>query len=481
MIEEVPGVGHRSRLSSKIVAKAQRASTPPARQALRGRDLHGPPNARRGFPNLTEPAQTITVTLLTGGSDRPYVFGLTTSLISREVHLDIIGSDELDYPVFHRARRVNFLKLRGSQRPDVSFAEKLARVSVYYSKLISYAATARPRIFHILWNNRFETFDRTLLMLFYRLLGKKIVLTAHNVNAGKRDSMDSRLNRLTLGIQYRLSDHIFVHTEKMKQELIQQFGVQGRMISVIPFGINNSVPNTSLTPRHAKQRLGVRESEKAILFFGRITPYKGLEYLIAAVRQLMARHEDYRLIIAGRPDRCDTYWSSIREAMREELQSGRVLLRAEFIPDEETEVYFKAADVVVLPYKNIYQSGVLFLGHSFGLPVLAADVGSLKDDIVEGKLGFVFRPEDPVDLAKTIERYFASDLYAKLDIRRPEIRDSATEQHSWDVVGEKTINVYASLLGISVRGKASHRDTSSASVDSNSPASKKASADLRAL
>ena len=60
---------------------------------------------------------------------------------------------------------------------------------------------------------------------------------------------------------------------------------------------------------------------------------------------------------------------------------GRVLLRADYIPDDETEIYFKAADVLVLPYRQIYQSGVLFLGYSFGLPVLAADVGSLKDEM----------------------------------------------------------------------------------------------------
>ena len=96
------------------------------------------------------------------------------------------------------------------------------------------------------------------------------------------------------------------------------------------------------------------------------------------------------MIIAGRPDNCERYWQTIREAIREDVQRGRVLLRADFIPDDETEVYFKAADVLVLPYRDIYQSGVLFLGHSFGLPVLAADVGSLKDEIVEGKTGFVF-------------------------------------------------------------------------------------------
>jgi len=124
-----------------------------------------------------------------------------------------------------------------------------------------------------------------------------------------------------------------------------------------------------------------------------------------------------------------------------------VLLRAEFIPDEETELYFKAADVLVLPYTHIYQSGILFLGYSFGLPVIASDVGSLREDIVEGKTGYVSKPKDPVDLARNIERYFASDLYANLNNRRQEIRNYATERHSWDVVGEVTREVYGRVLG----------------------------------
>ena len=148
--------------------------------------------------------------------------GLTRSAWQRRsspkgAALDLIGSDELDCPEFRGKPGVNFLNLRGNQRPDASFVRKVSRVSMYYAKLIRYAATAKPRIFHILWNNKFELFDRTLLMLYYRLLGKRIVLTAHNVNAGRRDSNDTRLNRLTLRIQYRLADHIFVHTEKMKQ------------------------------------------------------------------------------------------------------------------------------------------------------------------------------------------------------------------------------------------------------------------------
>lgn len=385
------------------------------------------------------------VTLLTGGADHPYAFGLANALISKGVRLDIIGNDELDGPAFRDTPGVSFFNLRGDQRPNASFLKKASRVLMYYMRLIRYSAVAKPRVFHILWNNKFETFDRTLLMLYYRWLGKKVALTVHNVNARRRDANDTALNRLTLKLQYRLADHIFVHTDKMKSELIEEFDVREH-VSVIPFGINNAVPRTNLSSTEAKRRLGLRQDERAILFFGNIAPYKGLEFAIAAVRKLSTAHGNYRLIIAGRPKNCPTYWASIREDIRKDVDAGRILLRADFIPDDETEVYFKASDVLVLPYRLIYQSGVLFLGQSFGLPVIASDVGSLKDDIVDGITGYVFKPEDSDSLASVLDRYFTSDLYASLDRRRAEIEEFANSRHSWDVVGDITLRVYAELL-----------------------------------
>jgi glycosyltransferase involved in cell wall biosynthesis len=244
----------------------------------------------------------------------------------------------------------------------------------------------------------------------------------------------------------------------MKRELLKVFGVKGPRVTVIPYGINNAVPNTNLTPPEAKRRLGFADGEKTILFFGRIRPSKGLEYLITAFRQISAHHDDYRLIIAGIPDNCDEYWRAVQNSILEDLRSGRILLKAEFIPDDQTELYFKAADVLVLPYRYIYQSGILFLGQSFGLPVLAADVGSLRDDIVEGTTGFVFSQEDPVALAMTLERYFASDLFRDLQNQREYIRNYAAERHSWDAVGQITMRVYAGLqrpLSVRENGEAS--------------------------
>jgi glycosyltransferase involved in cell wall biosynthesis len=395
-----------------------------------------------------ETNQRIAVSLLTGGSDKPYVFGLATELSSKGVLLDLIASDELDSSEFRGIPRMRFLKFRGDQNPHVSLWNKTARILSYYSKLIRYAATAKPKIFHILWNNKFLHFDRTLLTYYYKLLGKKVVLTVHNVNTERRDNKDSAFNRFTLRVQYRLADHLFVHTEKMKEELIDEFGAQAGRISVIPLGINNFAPQTNLTSAEAKRRLGIRTDEKAILFFGRITPYKGLEMLVEAFQKGLPSADTYRLMIAGRPEEATEagYWFPIREALRADVQKGRVLVRAEHIPDAETEVYFKAADVLVLPYRDIYQSGILFLGYSFGLPALAANVGSLKEEMVEGRTGFLFQPEDPADLAAAIEKYFASDLYRDLSRRRQEIQDYARRGHDWNIVGVTTLGVYEGLL-----------------------------------
>jgi len=412
----------------------------------------------------SEMPRKIAVALLTGGGDRPYAFGLATELIARGVSLDLIGSDDLDFPEFHKPG-VNFLNLRGDQDPKVSFLQKMSRVLAYYAGLIRYSATAKPRVFHILWNNKFEIFDRTLLMLYYKALGKKIVLTLHNVNKGKRDSNDWFLNRLTLKTQYRLADHIFVHTEQMRSDVIGEFSVRPDRVGVIPFGINNAVPNTSLSQAEARRKLGIRDGEKTILFFGNIAPYKGLQYLIAAFERFLSGRHDLRLIIAGWPKNCENYWRPIREAIQPYLRDGRIILKAEYVPDNETEIYFKAADVLALPYRYIYQSGVLFLGYSFGLPVLAADVGSLKQEIIEGETGFVFRSEDPSELAKCINCYFESDLYAGLSGRREKIKEFARQRHSWETAGEITMSTYARLLELPPHTELAKNSATTASVD----------------
>jgi D-inositol-3-phosphate glycosyltransferase len=402
---------------------------------------------RRNDAKADQPSTECNVALLTGGDDRPYALGMASALVGQGISIDFIGSDKLDAPELHRAPLITFLNLRGDQREDAPWRRKFVRVLAYYTRLAKYVIWSEPRIFHILWNNKVEHFDRTLLMLYYRLFGKRVILTAHNVNTRKRDGRDSWFNRLSLSIQYRLCHHILVHTAAMKDELVADFGIASPRVSVIPFGINNTSPTSALARREARDRIGLGRCEKTLLFFGQIAPYKGLEYLTAAMSELAKVDKDLRLVIAGRvKPGYASYWNAIQSEISQAGLEKCIIQHVRFIPEAEVEIYFKAADVLVVPYVEIFQSGVPFLSYSFGLPVIATDVGSLRNDIIEAKTGFLCRPADAADLARAIRSYFASDLYYDLEQHRRTIREFANERNSWTKVAEIIDGVYQRVL-----------------------------------
>ena len=387
-----------------------------------------------------------TVSILTGGIDRPYACGLAVALSRKGVSLDVIGNDSIDCSEMHFTPGIRFVNAWPGSRRGAGMLGKGARLIRHYYELLRYAAGSKAEVFHILWNSKVQIFDRTLLMLYYKALGKKVTLTAHNVNQARRDGNDSLLNRLTLRIQYHLTDHIFVHTKRMKNELVEEFGVGVRRITVIRHPLNDEFPMTDLTVSDAKRRLGLSADEKVILCFGRIKPYKGIEYLLAAFKRLTASGQGYRLIVAGEVQRGnDAYLSTLKQSVVQEHERGLITFKTQFIPDEEIEVYLKAADVLVLPYVDIFQSGVLFLGYSFGLPVIATDVGSFREEIVEGETGYICRAADPIDLAGTIVTYFRSALYRDPH-RQQKIRRHAEVHHSWGAVADLTRNVYEELI-----------------------------------
>lgn len=384
------------------------------------------------------------ISLLTGGDDPSYALPLTSSLTALGIDVDFIGNDEMQYDKAIKHEKVNYLNFRGDQNPNAHFLKKTSRVIKYYYNLMKYAATTDSQLFHILWLNKFVYLDRTLLNVYYKLMGKRIVFTAHNINDKERDGGDSFLNRLTLRFLYIVVDHVFVHTNKMRQKLVTDYAVDEKKITVIPFGINNHVPNSTLTCTAARRVLGVDDGQKIMLFFGRIAKYKGLDRLIAAHRELVQRNFDVTLLIAGNIKAgYDSYWMSIQAAIDEYGLQNHIIRHIEYIPDEKIEIYYKAADVLILPYRNIFQTGVLFLSYNFGLPAIVTDVGSLGEEIIEGKTGYICKPDDVTDMANCIARYFSSDLYNNISKNRPKIIKYAQDKYSWEKIGDVTRAVYS--------------------------------------
>jgi glycosyltransferase involved in cell wall biosynthesis len=388
------------------------------------------------------------IALLTAGKDSHYALGLLSVLVDEDLHIDFIGNDAMMDAEDTKRPNVSYFNLRGDQRGDAPLMEKALRVLIYYTRLIAYATRSDARIFHILWLNKFMFFDKIFLNIYYKLLGKKIVFTAHNVNAGERDGTDSFLNRISLRFMYSVVDHIFVHTDRMKKQLVGDYYVSEEKVSVIPFGVNNVIPKSNMTRGAARHRLRLKDSEKVMLFFGNIAPYKGLEYLISAMAALKEKIPDLRLIIAGRvKDKdCEDYWERIQKLIDNNGLGQSILLHIRYVPDEEVEVFLKAVDVMILPYKHIFQSGVIFLSYNFGLPVIAADVGSIRDSIIKGETGFVFRVEDIIDLEDKIELFFKSELYGRTKENARNIIEYVNKNNSWRKVSGITYEIYQKLL-----------------------------------
>ena len=389
-----------------------------------------------------------TVALLTGGIDNHYACGLGRSLAISGISVDVVCNTDLDTYEMRNTPNLRLTTLYGKPSGHQTTSQKLLAYALVYLRLIHHAATSSARIVHILWNYKVPVFDRTVLLIYYKVIGKQVVFTAHNINAAERDGVDSFVNRLSLRLQYRLVDHIFVHTEKMKDQLVETFGVRDKKITIIPFGTYDMVPQSALTSAEAKQRLGLSASDRAILFFGRIAPYKGIDLLVEAFERIALQDKSYSLIVAGEPMKeAVQQWADLQQIIEQSPVRQQVRQYTRFIGDNEIELYFKAADVLVLPYTQIFQSGVLFMAYSFGLPVIASDVGSFGQDIIGGVTGFVCKRGDPVDLSKVIEMYFSSELYRMLDERRAGIQKFIHERHSWDIVAAKTSDVYAGLMG----------------------------------
>ena len=183
---------------------------------------------------------------------------------------------------------------------------------------------------------------------------------------------------------------IIVHTPQMKALVLERLKVSESRVHVI----------THILCGDDSVHQEIQEEESLVLFFGRITEYKGLQYLIRAQPLVTARIPGARFVIAGKGESFDRY----RRMMP---NSDRFTICNEYISDEKRAELFRRASVVVLPYIEATQSGVIPVAYSFGKPVIATAVGGLSAQVDDGKTGYLVAPRDERALADAIVRLLA--------------------------------------------------------------------------
>lgn len=185
----------------------------------------------------------------------------------------------------------------------------------------------------------------------------------------------------------------------------------------------------------ARRLLNIHPNKKTLLFFGLIRDYKGLDLLIEAFTEL---GDDYQLVIAGE------VYSNLKKYEEQIWKSGakeRIFFFNQYIPDADVRVYFSAADLCVLPYRTATQSGITATSFHFELPIIATNVGGLKDIIGHEKKGLIVDKPDANEIRHAIELYFKSEMASQF---QSNIRVEK-EKNTWDQFAENVISFARSL------------------------------------
>jgi len=273
-----------------------------------------------------------------------------------------------------------------------------------------------------------------LALVLARWAGVRVVYTVHNLTSHHDPgSIYVLLNRLANRLIFAWADAVHVHNRHTAEAIARLYG-RTRNVFVIPHGNYVGWYPNAISRDEARAHLGLPQDAFAYLFLGQIAPYKGLEDLLDAFVALDS--PEAWLVIAGRVDKAD-YGARIAAMARH----PRVLYRPGFVPDEDVQVYFNAADIVVLPYRKITTSGSALLAFSFGCPVIAPAF-PLFADLVDEERGVLYDPADPQALRLALERA------GQVDWRRfrPAIQ-RWVRQFDWSLIGAQWSEVYQSLAG----------------------------------
>ncbi len=231
----------------------------------------------------------------------------------------------------------------------------------------------------------------TALLLCLRAARTPTLVLAHNLESHERGALDAA----ALRVLSSLPSAVLVHASEQERALL----AAGSRAEVLrePHPPYAAFSRPALGRARARQGLGLDADERVLLCFGLVRRYKGVDVALEALARLPAS-ADVRLLVVGE------HYLPAGELRRHSERLGvseRVTLHDRYVDDDEVHRYFEAADALLAPYRRASHSGPIAIARAFGLPVIASDVGGLREQLGDGA-GAIVPPEDPAALADAV-------------------------------------------------------------------------------
>ena len=337
------------------------------------------------------------ITLLSHGFQAEYEIGFANGLAHNGADVLLLGSDKTLRS--RLVKSVQLLNLRGSQDSGRPRFIKLFNLLRYIGSYLVFLVRTRGRVVHV--NGLFSTRSSLVSLLeawLTRICAGAYFLTVHDVLPHDADTF---FNRRIYRMLYGAPGTLVVHTQRVADRLTNEFGVDRRRIVVIEHGIDRFfVPEPALRASFRTVRF-IPETARVALLFGQIMRYKGVDLLLDAFRQ-MGSDDPLHLVIVGKCFDAELL-QELHQTIAAHPCRARIHWDNRFIPEAEIPAVMAGADFVVLPYRRIDQSGVLFMALSTGLPLVVSDVGALAA-YVPPEVGETVIPENADALAAAMLR-----------------------------------------------------------------------------
>ena len=249
------------------------------------------------------------------------------------------------------------------------------------------------------WHPFFGLCHGTISRLLRKQFMGKMLFITENVVSHEANRVDKTLTKIGIGN----ASMFLALSDKVVKEL-DQFS-NGKKIYRSELPIYDCYEgNDSNSVSHLKSKLGIKEDNKVLLFFGYVRKYKGLDVLLGAFPKILEKHPDTYLLVVGEfYDNPDLYKNIISKNNIGE----RVILINEFVPNEEVYKYYQVSDIVILPYRSATQSGILNIAYGFNKPVIVTNVGGLAEFVVPDKTGIIIKPDSIQEIVDGYERFLS--------------------------------------------------------------------------
>ena len=357
-----------------------------------------------------------------------YTFSLVNALkaCGNEITLVIDDLEDISYCQCKCERR--FL----TARKDIGKIKKLLNYVKAYQYVTRTVADGNFDIVHTQWFS-FSPLDYLYLQKLKKH-GIRLVVTVHDILPFNQRIYDMLFHRKIYG----LSDWIIVQAEGNLKRFATLFPENAKKAVCIPHGHFLQFTK-QYNQQEARKHLNIPSDKTVLLFFGQIKKAKGLGVLLEAYGKVSHKRDDLFLVVAGNvwKDDFTLYQKIIAE---QQLIKAQLLLDIRFIPDHELGYYYSSCDVAVLPYLDVYQSGVIQLAYAYDKPVIATELAPFLEIVVDGETGYLCKPNNTDSLAEAIER--AADALEDLPVLGKNGCRKIAKQFSWDEIAHKITALY---------------------------------------